>query len=200
MDEPEWMVQDAMRRNRWKSCCEAIEQYPALKLRLKRQERDAAQLRYQRHCSCYPEMPESIRNRFQDSGQEEKLDTVPPGNSWICMSEELVVDQPRNWPGDDLISHMQGHLMGMIMWASTIWYEPSISRGGTCTSPPRSNHGSGEGRPCMSSSAGPCGRFSTCSAMSRRPCGCTGTTPSRGIRADGATPRAMLCRRPVKPL
>ncbi|PTB64813.1 hypothetical protein BBK36DRAFT_141418 [Trichoderma citrinoviride] len=42
--------------------------------------------------------------------------------SWWCASEELVVERPRNWPGDDLLRHMQGHLMGIILWSSSTVY------------------------------------------------------------------------------
>lgn len=124
--DPEREVQDTMRQLRWQNCCEAISQYLPVRLRLKEPERDLSQLRFREAMQLYPTMPESIQRRFaghSDEAARSIEEAAPrPENGWVCMSEELVVDHPRNWPGDELINHMQGHLMGMIMWGSTLIY------------------------------------------------------------------------------
>ena len=126
--DPEREVEETMRRTRWQKCCEAISQYGPIRQRLKEPERNLGQLRFREALQLYPSMPESIQRRFSGHDDEAARGIDPtaprsePAKGWVCMSEELVVGSPRNWPGDDLINHMQGHLMGMIMWGSTIVY------------------------------------------------------------------------------
>jgi hypothetical protein len=119
---PNLMALEKMRQARWQYCCQALQRYPALRDRLKHRERSAAQLKYREALQRYPEMPLEVRQLFEDA----HLEDIPPNpdeeTEWVCRSEELVVDRPRDWPGDDLIMHMQGHLMGVILWcASTVY-------------------------------------------------------------------------------
>ncbi|KAF7192966.1 hypothetical protein HII31_05697 [Pseudocercospora fuligena] len=122
--DPEHVAAEAMRQIRWKNCSEAIHLYPAIRQRMKHPERNGDELRFREALQLYPEMPQNIQSRFagQCKGQEGGKLAGNPLPGWVFMSEELVVDHPRNWPGDDLIRHMQGHLMGMIMWFTSTLY------------------------------------------------------------------------------
>lgn len=113
---------DAMEQTRWKHCCEAIEQYPIIKQMMKVPEQNAEHLRYREALQRYPEMPPNIQLHFKGRSLEDLSETMNQSQDWVFMSEELVIDRPRNWPGDDQIRHMQGHLMGMIMWCATTVY------------------------------------------------------------------------------
>jgi hypothetical protein len=119
---PKDVALEAMRRARWKYCCQALQKYPALRDRLKHRERTAAQLRFREALQLYPGMPREVQQLFEDAHLEDAAVATCDKIEWVCSSEELVVDRPRDWPGDDLILHMQGHLMGVILWcASTIY-------------------------------------------------------------------------------
>lgn len=110
---------------RWEYCCEALEEYPEIRRRLKYPVRSQEQWRYREALQLYPDMPEAVRALFRGRRQEEEEEVlgVDAGNTeWTCISVELVVDRPRNWPGDDLIMPMQGHLMGAILWFATTIY------------------------------------------------------------------------------
>ena len=113
---------DEMRHTRWNYACEAIEQYATLQERLQDQARNAHELRFREALKLYPEMPGSVREHFKLHNREDGPALVHEHEGLVCSSEELVVDRPRNWPGDDQIRHLQGHLMGSILWtASTIY-------------------------------------------------------------------------------
>ena len=120
--DPEHIALEAMRQVRWKLVCDAIEQYPAIRQRLKYPEHNSEQLRYREALQLYPEMPLSVKRHFTGYREEEGFAVEPKSEDWTCFSEELVVDRPRNWPGDELVRHMQGHLMGMILWFSSTIY------------------------------------------------------------------------------
>lgn len=113
---------NAMRERRWKYCCDAIERYPAIRERLKLPERHPEHLKFREAIQLYPQMPRSVQQRFRGYSLEDGLGPEVDASEWVCTAEELVVDRPRNWPGDDLISHVQGHLMGMILWFSSTIY------------------------------------------------------------------------------
>ncbi|EHK19971.1 uncharacterized protein TRIVIDRAFT_192994 [Trichoderma virens Gv29-8] len=106
---------------RWQLACEAIEQYPAIRERLDVPPCDQAELRYREAHRLYPEMPDKVSRHPRGHKPSEDIKTSS-NKSWWCPSEELVVERPRNWPGDDLLRHMQGHLMGMILWCSSTVY------------------------------------------------------------------------------
>lgn len=97
---------EEMRQLRWKYASEAIEKYPAIHERLKHQESDANELRYREALKLYPEMPQSVKLKLKRHVQQETPETVREAKGLVCTSAELVIDRPRNWPGDDLIHHM----------------------------------------------------------------------------------------------
>ncbi|EGR45485.1 uncharacterized protein TRIREDRAFT_68358, partial [Trichoderma reesei QM6a] len=74
-------------------------------------------VRWQLACDAIERYP-AIHERLDPSDHAK----ANPNLSWWCISEELVVERPRNWPGDDLLRHMQGHLMGIILWSSSTVY------------------------------------------------------------------------------
>lgn len=111
----------AMRDIRWRLACEAIERYPAIRERLDVPPCDQAELRYREARRLYPEMPDKVSQHPRGYQTSEHVNTHS-SKLWWCMSEELVVERPRNWPGDDLVRHMQGHLMGIILWSSSTVY------------------------------------------------------------------------------
>jgi hypothetical protein len=120
--DPKSIALEKMRQARWQYCCQALQRYPALRDRLKHRERSAAQLKFREALQRYPEMPREVQLLFEDAHLEDVPPTPYEETEWVCRSEELVVDRPRDWPGDDLIMHMQGHLMGVILWcASTVY-------------------------------------------------------------------------------
>ncbi|KAL7812696.1 hypothetical protein V8C44DRAFT_329024 [Trichoderma aethiopicum] len=113
----------AMRDVRWQLACDAIERYPAIRERLDVPPCDQAELRYREAHRLYPEMPDRVSQHPSGHKPSDHLKAVSSTNtSWWCVSEELVVERPRNWPGDDLLRHMQGHLMGIILWSSSTVY------------------------------------------------------------------------------
>ncbi|KAI0553248.1 hypothetical protein F4679DRAFT_532525 [Xylaria curta] len=111
-----------MRLLRWKLACDAIERFPAIRQRLEFPEFDIDEMRYREALRLYPEMPPKVRNKFKRANQPNEPRKLDETESFVCISEELVVDRPRNWPGDDLIRHMQGHLMGIILWSASTVY------------------------------------------------------------------------------
>lgn len=116
------MALDETRRMRWKLACEAIERYPALKNRLAPQEINAAESRYRVALSLYPDMPEKVKAKFKQKIREEGVNGTSAAEGMVFTPEELVIDHPRNWPGDDLLRQIQGSMMGMVMWgASTVY-------------------------------------------------------------------------------
>lgn len=119
---PEQAVYESMRERRWRAACEAIKRYAPVRQRLKFPERNPEEQRYREALQLYPEMPLKIRQQFKGYNQENTAGSGLQADGWVCISEELVIDRPRNWPGDDLIRHMQGHLMGMIMWCTSTVY------------------------------------------------------------------------------
>ena len=106
---------DAMRQMRWRYACEATEKHSDVRERLKRQEYNADDLRFREALALYPEMPQSVKQKFKRHGQPSRPKTVPESEGMVCASEELVVDRPRTGPGDDLIRQVEGLLMGMIL-------------------------------------------------------------------------------------
>lgn len=119
-------ITTSIRQRRWHLACEAIQQYPALRERLEPKELDEDDLRYRDALRLYPEMPERIRQQFQRhcgaAASRTETATAWQCEGLVCRSEELVVERPRNWPGDDLVRDMQGHLMGLVLWnASTLY-------------------------------------------------------------------------------
>ncbi|KAI0201729.1 hypothetical protein F4808DRAFT_96573 [Astrocystis sublimbata] len=111
-----------MRISRWKLACEAIERFPAIQQRLEFPETDIDEIRYREALRLYPEMPPKVQNKFKRPDQPNKPRDANEPASFVCISEELVVDRPRNWPGDDLVRHLQGHLMGIILWSASTVY------------------------------------------------------------------------------
>ncbi|KAK5988416.1 hypothetical protein PT974_12570 [Cladobotryum mycophilum] len=111
-----------MRQTRWQLACEAIEKHPAIRKRLEPSERNQDELRYREALRLYPEMPDRVKQQFKRRSQPSVLPTTRGSVGSVCPSEELVVDRPRNWPGDDLVRHMQGHLMGLILWSASTVY------------------------------------------------------------------------------
>lgn len=67
-------------------------------------------------------MPLGVKQHFKGYSEEDGFAMEPKSEDWVCISEELVVDRPRNWPGDELVRHVQRHLMGMILWFSSTIY------------------------------------------------------------------------------
>ncbi|KAK4903723.1 hypothetical protein LTR49_026689 [Elasticomyces elasticus] len=120
--EPRSAALQAMRQRRWDYAQEAIEHYPAIQNRLRFPERNAEQMRYRDALQLYPQMPRNFQRRFEGYSEEDGFGPAREAGTYVCTSEELVVERPRNWPGDDLIVHMEGHLMGMIMWCSSTIY------------------------------------------------------------------------------
>jgi len=113
---------EEMRRLRWKLACEAIGEYPALRKRLAHPERNEAEARFREALNLYPDMPDNVKKKFKQHTQEETAEIVHTDGGMVITLEELVVDRPRNWPGDDLLRQIQGNTMGMIMWgASTVY-------------------------------------------------------------------------------
>lgn len=114
---------DKLRQRRWHLACKALHNHQALRERLERKELNEDDLRYQDALRLYPEMPDRIKQQFERRCDEESsVADVWPREAMVCRSEELVVERPRNWPGDDLVRDMQGHVMGMVLWsASTIY-------------------------------------------------------------------------------
>ncbi|KAL7945347.1 hypothetical protein V8C42DRAFT_322874 [Trichoderma barbatum] len=110
-----------MRDVRWRLACEAIERHPAIRERLDVPPCDQAELRYREAHRLYPEMPEKV-SQHPRSHKPSAHPKMSSNKSWWCASEELVVERPRNWPGDDLLRHMQGHLMGIVLWCSSTVY------------------------------------------------------------------------------
>ncbi|PQK15799.1 hypothetical protein BB8028_0006g01210 [Beauveria bassiana] len=112
-----------VRQRRWDLVCEAIQRYPILKERLEPKELNEDELRYREALRLYPEMPETIKQQFQRRcGVSDSRASAWHCEGLVCRSEELVVERPRNWPGDDLVRNMQGHLMGLVLWnASTVY-------------------------------------------------------------------------------
>jgi hypothetical protein len=120
--ECESKVLEEMRRLRWILACDAIGEYPALKNRLAHPERNKAEARFREALNLYPDMPDNVKEKFKQHAQEETAEIVHTDGSMVITLEELVVDSPRNWPGDDLMRQIQGNTMGMIMWgASTVY-------------------------------------------------------------------------------
>jgi hypothetical protein len=116
------MILEEMRRTRWRLACEAIEKYPALQNRLAPQEINAAESRYRVALSLYPDMPEKVKIKFKRKIREEGANSTSAIEGMVFTPEELVIDHPRNWPGDDLLQQIQGSMMGMVMWgASTVY-------------------------------------------------------------------------------
>ncbi|TRX89054.1 hypothetical protein FHL15_010073 [Xylaria flabelliformis] len=111
-----------MRVLRWKLACDAIERFPAIQQRLEFPEFDIDEMRYREALRLYPEMPPKVRNKFKRADQPNEPRKSDEIESFVCISEELVVDRPRNWPGDDLIRHLQGHLIGIILWSASTVY------------------------------------------------------------------------------
>ncbi|KAM6486902.1 hypothetical protein HDV62DRAFT_233634 [Trichoderma sp. SZMC 28011] len=114
-------IPSEMRIERWKLACKAIEQYPAIRDRLDIPPCDQDELRYREAHRLYPEMPDKVSQHPRGHKPSEHV-KASSNKSWWCPSEELVVERPRNWPGDDLLRHMQGHLMGIILWCSSTVY------------------------------------------------------------------------------
>ncbi|KAI0009649.1 hypothetical protein F4779DRAFT_581446 [Xylariaceae sp. FL0662B] len=116
------VAEQEMQLERWKLACEAIERFPAIRRRLEFPESDQDELRYREALRLYPEMPQKVRNKFGRHSEPNKPTKTDKPNGLVCVSEELVVDRSRNWPGDDLVRHMQGHLMGIILWSASTVY------------------------------------------------------------------------------
>lgn len=114
---------DEVRQRRWYLACKALHDHPALRERLELKELNEDDLRYRDALRLYPEMPDRIKQQFERRCDEESsITSTWPREAMVCRSEELVVERPRNWPGDDLVRDMQGHVMGMVLWnASTIY-------------------------------------------------------------------------------
>lgn len=107
---------------RWRLACEAMEAHPAIRERLELAEADKDEARYREALRLYPEMPQKVKQHFKRTGQAKGPLPAKEALHRVCMSEELVVERPKNWPGDDLVRDMQGHLMGIILWTVTILY------------------------------------------------------------------------------
>ena len=67
-------------------------------------------------------MPLSVKQHSKSYSEQDGFAVEQKPEDWVCGSEDLVVDRPRNWPGEELVSHMQGHLMGMILCFSSTVY------------------------------------------------------------------------------
>ena len=111
-----------MRQIRWSLACEAIGRYDCIRDRLEHVEYDEDEIRYHEALRLYPEMPQKIRQKFKRGCLPNEPSNGPYSEALTCVAEELVIDQPRNWPGDDLVRHMQGHLMGVILWTASMAY------------------------------------------------------------------------------
>ena len=111
-----------LRQVRWSLACQAIENYDCIKDRLEHVEYDEDEIRYREALRLYPEMPQKIRKKFKRGCLPNEPSNRPNPGALACVAEELVIDQPRNWPGDDLVRHMQGHLMGVILWTASMAY------------------------------------------------------------------------------
>lgn len=99
---------------RWALALEAIHFYPAIKRRLLPHEPDSAKAEYQEALRLYPEMPKSAARVFKRRGEPQRLeDTTLP---FEFKPEELVVEQPQNWPADDLLRGVPGLFMGTTLW------------------------------------------------------------------------------------
>nr|WNZ75644.1 hypothetical protein [Trichoderma harzianum] len=114
-------IPSEMRIERWTLACKTIEQYPTIRERLDIPPCDQDELRYREAHRLYPEMPDKVSQHPRGHKPSEHV-KASSNKSWWCPSEELVVERPRNWPGDDLLRHMQGHLMGIILWCSSTVY------------------------------------------------------------------------------
>lgn len=116
-------VAEQVRQRRWYLACKALHRHQALRERLEPKELNEDDLRYRDALRLYPEMPDRVKQQFERRCDEESsVAGAWPREAMVCRSEELVVERPRNWPGDDLVRDMQGHLMGMVLWnASTIY-------------------------------------------------------------------------------
>lgn len=103
--------------------CEAMAAYLAVRERLEPAESNKDEARYREALRLYPEMPQKVKLHFKRTDKtipgRPALEEVPGS---VCVSEELVVERPKNWPGDDLMRDMQGHLMGIVLWTVTILY------------------------------------------------------------------------------
>lgn len=119
------ILDNTMRSTRWRLACQALDMFPQLGSRLDTPPCDAKDAEYREARRLYPEMPEKIAEHFRKASvslaDESALYTDLKGGL-VCESEELVVDKPRNWPGDDLVRDVQGHIMGIVIWASSIVY------------------------------------------------------------------------------
>lgn len=111
-----------LRLERWKLACEAIGRFPAIRQRLEFPESDQDERRYREALRLYPEMPQKVRDKFKRRNGPNEPTAANKPDGLVCISEELVVDRARNWPGDDLVRHMQGHLMGIILWSASTVY------------------------------------------------------------------------------
>ncbi|KAK8069456.1 hypothetical protein PG994_006072 [Apiospora phragmitis] len=111
-----------MEMERWRLACEAIERLPAIRSRLEYQETDQEESRYRDALRLYPEMPQKIRNHIKAGRTPNKAPGLDERRGMVSPSEELVVERPKNWPGDDLLRDMQGHLMGVVLWSASTLY------------------------------------------------------------------------------
>ncbi|KAK7943071.1 uncharacterized protein PG986_012184 [Apiospora aurea] len=110
-----------MQMERWRLACDAIERHPALRRRLEYQETDQ-ESRYREALRLYPEMPQKIRNHVKAGRTPNKAPGFDELKDMVSPSEELVVERPKNWPGDDLLRDMQGHLVGVVLWSASTLY------------------------------------------------------------------------------
>jgi hypothetical protein len=120
--EPGHVMLENLQQSRWKLASEAIARYPALQQRLTRPERNSAELHFREALNLYPNMPDNVREKFIRHIEEGTTHMIQSNEEMVIAPEELVVDYPRNWPGDDLMRELQGNMMGMVMWvASTVY-------------------------------------------------------------------------------
>ena len=115
-------VLDDMRQRRWMLAGEAMKGYSALQQRLTHPERTTAELQFREAPNLYPDMPEHVQDKFRRKIAVAMAGVSGLSEGMVIIPEELVVDHPRNWPGDDLMCQLQGSMMTMTMWlASTVY-------------------------------------------------------------------------------
>lgn len=115
-----------IQQKRWNLACEAIARFPAVRQRLELPPTSQKEASYREALRLYPEMPEKVSDHFKSqmkaSTTSTLFDTTHRSKGLVITTEELVVERPKNWPGDDLLRQMQGHVMGIILWSSSTVY------------------------------------------------------------------------------
>ncbi|ORY58714.1 uncharacterized protein BCR38DRAFT_352335 [Pseudomassariella vexata] len=111
---PQDAAETEMQRLRWKLVCEAVERFPAIQLRLEQGEFYKDESKYREALRLYPEMPQRVKEKFRPKPSQNRPTSQEAPRAF--MPKELVIDHPRNWPGDDLLRQVPGLFMGLTLW------------------------------------------------------------------------------------